>query len=155
MRRVCWFLCGELFVLLFGGAVSAQYGTAPNNYYPNSYNGSTFTGKVVRTTDDTITLTYTHGSKTDTFEGHLTSPCYLPSSKTTTGPMSASQVQMGAVITAFYEGRTVKVEGRKQKENQVIAISFLQVNGRTVTEDHRAIFFCIPAPFHTYFKAFQ
>jgi len=49
--------------------VSAQYGTAPNNYYPHNYGGSIFTGVVTETGDNQITLTFTKGSKTDTFTG--------------------------------------------------------------------------------------
>jgi hypothetical protein len=61
---------------------------------------------------------------------------------------------MGAVITAFYEQKTVILAGSKQKENQIIGISFVEVNGRKIGEEHRAIFYCIRSPFHTSFKAF-
>jgi hypothetical protein len=67
-------LCSGLLMLIFSGTVVAQKGTAPNGYYPAGYNGATFTGKVVLTTDDTMTLNYVHGSKTDTFEAYATAP---------------------------------------------------------------------------------
>jgi len=148
-------LCCQFFLFLLVGVLSAQQGTAPNNYYPAGYSGSTFTGKVVQTTDDTITLSYSHGNKTDTFEAYATAQCDLPSTKTVTRPMPLSQVQLGAVVTVFYQPITSKVNGKKQKRNQVIGILFQQVNGRQVAEEHQAIFFCVPKPFQSYFMAFQ
>jgi hypothetical protein len=127
--------CG-LFVLLLGGVVAAQQGTAPNNYNPVGYNGSIFSGRVVQTTDDSITLSYVHGSKTDTFEAY-------------------TKVQTAAVVTVYYEPKTVKVDGRKQKRNEVVGISFLEVNGRKVSEEHQAIFYCIPGQPTLYFRAFD
>lgn len=100
LRRL---LCSGLLMLVFSGTVVAQKGTAPNGYYPAGYNGATFTGRVVLTTEDTITLNYVHGSKTDTLEAYAITPCNLPSTKNTTQPMPLSQVQTGAVVTVFYE----------------------------------------------------
>ena len=147
-------LCSGLLMLVFSGTVVAQKGTAANGYYPAGYNGATFTGKVVLTTDDTITLNYVHGSKTDTFEAYATAPCNLPSTKTTTQPMPLSQVQRGAVVTVFYEPKETKIDGRKEKKNQVIAVLFQEVNGRKVKEEHQAIFYCNP-PIKLDFMAFQ
>ncbi len=146
--------CG-LLMLVLSGTGAAQKGTAPNGYYPGGYAGSTFTGKVVQTTDDTITLNYVHGSKTDTFEAYSTTPCNLPSTKTTTQPMPLSKVQTGAVVTLFYQGKEIKVDGKKQKRNQVIGILFQEENGRKVAAEHQAIFYCIPGPFMSYFMAFE
>jgi hypothetical protein len=53
----------------------AQYGTAPNNYYPDKYNGSTFTGVVTEVAGDEITLTYTKDNKTETFKGRFEVAC--------------------------------------------------------------------------------
>ena len=150
-----WLLCFGLLMLAFSGTVVAQEGTAPNGYYPAGYDGATFRGKVVLTTDDTISLNYVHGSKTDTFEAYATAPCNLPSTKTTTQPMPLSQVQTGAVITVFYEPKVTKIDGRKQKKNQVIGILFQEVNGRKVKEEHQALFYCIPGPGKLDFMGFQ
>jgi len=141
-----------LLTLVLSGTVAAQKGTAPNGYYPANYNGATLTGKVVQTTDDTITLNYVHGSKTDTFEAYATAPCNLPSTKTATQPMPLSKVQTGAVVTLFYEAKETKVDGKKQKKNQVVGILFLEENGRKVKEEHQAMFYCIGGP--TQFMAF-
>lgn len=151
-RRKCFRRCATAMLLLCG-VVSAQYGTAPNNYYPDSYDGVTFTGTVVSATQDTITLSYTHGNRTDTFEGYVTAPCNLPETRTTTRPTPLSGVPTGAVITAFYETKTIKVAGRKEKKNHIIAVMFQQVTSKPIADTHKAIFYCIPTPFHTTFKA--
>jgi len=46
-----------IIITVFLTAAVAQYGTAPSNYYPDRYSGSTFTGVVAETADDKITLT--------------------------------------------------------------------------------------------------
>jgi hypothetical protein len=88
-------------------------------------------------------------------EARANSPCNLPASKTSTAPTPFTQVKIGSIATVFYEARTIKVNGQKQKENQVIGISFLEVNGRPIAQEHRAIFYCIPGSFHTTFRGFQ
>jgi len=150
------FMCRTLgFVFVISLAAVAQHGTAPNNYYPPDYNGSIFTGTVVRTTSDTITLAYTHKSKVQTFEGRALALCDLPVSKTSTSEGTLSQVSIGWVVTAFYEPRITKASGKKEKYNQLIALTFKEVNGRPVDESSKAIFFCIPKPYHRQFMAFQ
>jgi hypothetical protein len=144
--------CG-LLMLVLSGTGAAQKGTAPNGYYPAGYNGATFTGRVVQTTDDTITLNYVHGSKTDTFEAYAAGPCNLPATKNKTQPMPLSKVQMGAVVTLFYEPKETKVYGKKQRKNQIIGILFLEENGRKVAEEHQAMFYCIAGASH--FMGFQ
>jgi len=143
-----------LCVILSATAASAHYGTAPNGYYPGSYNGAIFTGQVVQSTDDTISLTYSHGSKTDSFTGRVTVACHFPSSKDTLTPMPLTQIPVGSVITVFYDPKTIKVGGQKQKENRMIAIAFQEMNGKPVAEDNKLIFFCLPTPMHTVFRSF-
>jgi len=142
-----------LLMLVLSGTGAAQKGTAPNGYYPAGYSGATFTGRVVQTTDDTITLKYVHGNKTDMFEAYAAGPCNLPATKTTTQPMPLSKVQTGAVVTLFYEPKETKVDGKKQRKNQIIGILFLEENGRKVAEEHQAMFYCIAGASH--FMAFQ
>ena len=150
VRNLCQLFC----VLLLGAALAAQKGSAPNGYYPAGYGGSTFTGKVVQTSDRTITLNYIHGSKTDVFEAYATAPCNVPSSATTAIPMPLSNVQIGAVITVFYEGKTIKVGGHKEKKNQVIAISVLEEDGKKIPKERQLIFYCLNGPPRLDFMAF-
>ena len=158
LRKLCHhfrqvLLLNALLVLSCGMA-AAQYGTAPNGYYPAGYGGSTYTGKAQGTGPTSITLTYAHGNKTDTFEGYASAPCSMPVSKTSTAPMPLSEVPTTAVVTVFYQSETVKVDGQKHKRNEIIAISFQQLNGKTIASEHRAIFYCTPSPVLA-FKAFE
>jgi len=156
LGRTCGsFLSVGFFLLCLGLPASAQYGTAPPAPYPIGYSGATFTGKVAETSDDTITLTNTHGSKPEKFEGHTAAMCHMPVTKTTTEPLPLSQVQVGTVVTVFFEPKTVKVEGRKEHTNEIVAISFVQANGKPVKAEHQAIFYCLPPTAKLFFKAFN
>ena len=148
-------VCGLILACAFRTEfAAAQYLTAPNNYYPQNYFGSTFTGKVVQATDASITLSYTHGSKTDIFVAHASSTCNLPTSKTTTAPTPLTAIELGTTVTALYNERTRKVSGLKEKDNQLIGLSFVDINGKKINGEHRAIFYCIPTPFYSVFKVF-
>src|SRR5215475_12803958 len=97
-----FFLRVAVLGLWLGLPASAQYGTAPPAPYPIGYSGETFTGTVVETGDDTITLTSTRGRKTDKFVGRTAAICHMPVTKTTTEPLPLSQVQVGMVVTVFF-----------------------------------------------------
>jgi hypothetical protein len=147
-RHIFLFFCCVFVALVSVREASAQYGTAPNNYYPDGYHGATFTGTIAQINNEAITLTYTHGNKTDTFQGYVATPCNMPASKTTV-------VKTGAVITVFYEPEIIKTNGQKVKKNKIVGISFKEVDGKTIADNERRIFYCISAPFQSYFKAFQ
>ena len=153
-RSVRQLLFLSVLPMFFCGVAVAQYGTAPAGSYPMGYGGSTFTGKVQGTGPTSITLTYMHGNKRDLFEGYAAAPCSLPVSKTNIHLMPFTEVPAGSVLTAFYESKTVTIDGKKQKKREVIAISFLEVNGKTVAPENRMILFCTPSPVLT-FKAFE
>jgi hypothetical protein len=147
-RPVCSVLCCGLVAFVCAGRASAQYATAPNNYYPEGYHGATFTGTITQINNDTLTLTYTHGNKTDAFEGYVATQCNIPPSKTTV-------VKKGAVITVLYEPETTKSNGQKVKKNRILGISFKEVDGKTIADNERGVYYCIAGSFPTYFKAFQ
>ena len=131
-------------------AGAAQYGTAPNNYYPDKYNGSTFTGVVTETSEDRITLTYTHGNKTDTFTGRFEAPCSVPSTKGVR--MSPPDIPGGTVMTAFFNTDTKKTGGQKLKENVILAVAFDAWQGQKVAEDKKKIYSCT-SNHHLQFRA--
>jgi hypothetical protein len=99
-RPVCSVLCCGLVAFVCAGRASAQYATAPNNYYPEGYHGATFTGTITQINNDTLALTFTHGNKTDAFEGYVATQCNIPPS-----------VKKGAVITVLYEPETTNERG--------------------------------------------
>jgi hypothetical protein len=101
--------------------MSAQYGTAPNNYYPENYNGSTFKGAVTDTADNHVTLTFTNGSKTDSFTGVFETGCSVPARDGRR--MMPADIPKGTVMTAFFNATTKKLDGKKIKENRVFSAS--------------------------------
>ena len=132
-----------LFVLLFLPTIgSPQYGTAPNNYYPYSYNGSIFRGVVTENKDDQIVLTFIKGSSTQTFTAPFETGCSVPTTPPGGPPLMPADIPKGTAITAFFKAKTKKVDGKKITENVVIAISFDTWKGQKITEDKRKIFWC-------------
>jgi hypothetical protein len=77
VRRILTILTTTTFLPI---SMVAQYGTAPNNHYPDNYSGSIFTGIVTEAGDNQITLTFTKGSKTDTFTGLFETRCSVSAS---------------------------------------------------------------------------
>lgn len=140
--------------LLIAPLATAQYGTAPNNYYPDKYNGSTFTGTVADAKDDQITLTYTEGAKADTFIGRLETACSVPRADKSDRGMNASDIPRGTVITAFFNNENRKTDGQKIKENLILAITFARVQGQTIPEDKRMIYLCTTGK-HVHFRAYR
>ena len=134
--------------------VPAQYGSAPNGYYPPTYSGSTFTGKFVKgDADQNLTLIYSKGSKSETFVGRLAAGCGVPTQGGSKRLMNATDLPEGSVVTAFFQKVTRKEGDKKIKENQIIAISFAEVGGQKISDEERRIYLCIPTG-HVIFKAF-
>jgi hypothetical protein len=133
---------------------SAQYGSAPNNYYPDSYNGSIFKGVVTETKDDQIILTFTKGSNTETFTGLFETGCSVPRAQQGGAPMMPADIPKGTVMTAFFNARTKKVDGKKIKENVIIGIAFGVWQGQKVPEDRMTIYWCTNSR-HLQFRAYQ
>ena len=132
-------------------AALAQYGNAPNNYYPANYGGATFTGTVSANRDDQVTLTFEAKGKVETFVGRLERSCAVPS-KSGRG-MTAADFPLGTEVTAFFNKETKKKnDGEKAKENVIIAVTFDSWNGQKVTEDKKKIFWCTDNQ-HLQFKA--
>ena len=128
--------------VLVAASASAQYGGAPNGYYPPTYTGATFTGTVTEGKGDAVTLTYTKKDKTQTFTGQLETSCAMP---TRDGqPMSASDLTPGTVLTAFYNKESRKVDGRKEPVNLIVAIMVNVWQGQPIPENKRKIYLCTP-----------
>ncbi|MGA9305471.1 MAG: hypothetical protein WBW31_08715 [Candidatus Sulfotelmatobacter sp.] len=132
-----------LLALLFYPIIGcAQYGTAPNNYYPYSYGGSIFRGVVADNKDDEIVLTFTKGSNTQTFTAPFETGCSVPTTPPGGPPIMPADIPKGTAMTAFFNATTKKVDGKKMNENVVIAISFDIWQGKKIAEDKRKIFWC-------------
>ena len=126
---------GFMVILLVGGALFAQHGTAPNGYYPAGYSGNTWTGIVSNVNEATgeFTLTYTKGNKTETFvgvpeEGYVVAPKDGPER-----PLKLSDIHVGRTMTVFYNVVTNKVDGKKVSVNSVISINSIPNNRKEMT----------------------
>jgi hypothetical protein len=144
-----------LIACVFSLPLVAQKGSAPTGYYPFSYSGATFTGLLQPENGDPqeITLVYTKGNKSETFVGRFASPCRWRNKDGTIHTFKASEAPRGTVLTAFYQQITKKSGGQKSKENLVIAISYAEVDGKTISKDQRLIIYCSPEGFVA-FKVF-
>jgi hypothetical protein len=141
-------------VMVVAGAslAFAQYGSAPNGYYPQGFNGDTFTGIVTATDDSTqtVTMEYAKGKKKETFTGRFNQPCTVP---TNDGhQMIASDLPVGTDLTVYYERKTKKVNGNKEHENVIIGLTFNSLQGQAIPKSSKAMYPCTkgPAVFRAY-----
>lgn len=133
-----WMLA--MFLSCFVAGAQAQYGTAPNNNYPDTYSGLTFTGTVTAGVGQELILTYKKNDKTDTFVGRFETGCAVASTNGHT--MMASDIPSGTVVTAFFNTPSKKSDDQKQNRNVIIAISFETWRGEKVSQDKKRIFWC-------------
>jgi len=124
-----------LGILLIGGAVYAQHGTAPNGYYPAGYTGNTWTGVVSNVNEATgeFTLTYTKGNKTETFVGVPEEGYVVAPKGGSERPLKLSDIHVGRTMTVFYNVLTNKVDGKKVTVNSVININSIPNNKKEMT----------------------
>jgi len=120
------FAIALVFFLSAADVSGAQYGTAENGYYPDKYFGSTFTGTVKSTNDETreVTLNFIdpRKSKDQTFVGVLDEGYSVQLKDGTLHELKPSEIRPGALIKVYYMPETKKVAGKKTTINTVILI---------------------------------
>lgn len=119
---------GRLSLVLFAMFCTpsfGQHGSAPQGYYPLGYAGDIWTGEVVSTDDATreITLTYTDGKKSETFTGILKENYQVKMKDGSMKELKPSGIPKGARITVYYEARTKKVDGKKEKYFEIFQVT--------------------------------
>lgn len=121
MKRFAFAFC---LVLIVTPRSLAQHGTAPNDYYPSSYSGDTWSGEVTSTNDETreITLTYTKGSKTETFTGVLQEGYKVKLKDGTPHELKPSEISKGTHLMVFYTQRTRKDGEKKIKYYEIFRL---------------------------------
>jgi len=141
-----------LIVSIFCLPLRAQYGSAPNGYYPPNYTGSIFTGSLESATAGTqeMTLVYTKGNKTERFVGRLESACGWKDKDGTAHSFKASDIPKGTVLTAFYNKTTEKSGGQKTAEISIFAISYVELNGKRIPDDKRVVISCSEQKFGSF-----
>ena len=136
-----------ILMLLAGGNCLAQLGTAPSGYYPLGYGGSTFTGVVTARDAATqeIRLTYENKkkNKSENFVGLLQGPCELPTGAKTTRELKVEDFPDGTALTAFYNTKSHKEDGKKVEVHQIIMMRFDELDGKPVPEQQRIPIYCM------------
>ena len=124
MKRFAFSFC---LVLVLMPQAFAQHGTAPSDYYPPGYSGDTWSGEVTSTNDETreITLTYTKGSKTETFTGVLQEG-YKVKLKDGTSHELKAEVSKGTHVMIFYTPKTRKDGDKKIKYYEIFRLQVLK-----------------------------
>lgn len=134
-------IMGTACIVICLSAISlGQYRDAPNGYYPDNYMGATFIGEITDVNESQLTLTYTKKNKVETFTGRFEAPCSVPLKNGRA--MKTSELPKGTVLTAFFITNTKKVNGQKEKENVVIAISVAGVQGVKIEDLDRVVSYC-------------
>jgi hypothetical protein len=139
--------------MLLVPAIAGQYGTAPNGYYPQNYYGSIFTGTVIETTSDEVTLKYKKGNKEQLFVGRFESGCSVPRGDKSGRKLMPPDIPQGTVLTAFFDKKERKIKDKKVKENVIIAIAFDVWEGKKIPDDKKLVYQCSNGGFF-YFRAF-
>ena len=143
-----------LLFCLYACPAHPQKGIAPDGYYPPSYNGSTFTGAVESTDAGQLTLLYGSDRKQERFVGRLEAPCVWTDKGGTDHTVEVAAIPMGVVLTAFYNSVTTKSGNQRIKQNQIVAISYAEQNGKKIPEQRRVIVGCSQQRY-LQFKAFE
>jgi hypothetical protein len=120
----------------------AQKGSAMPGFYPSNYHGETFTGKVVESESDKLSLEYRHGSKQEVFVGVTESACMAETKNRGVKELHLSAIPKGTVLTAFYNHKTMKDGTVKREFNSILAIRFDEMNGEKLTNPDRPIIPC-------------
>ncbi len=131
----CFFF-SSLAILAFVvfGAVTpafAQHGEAEPGYYPAAYVGDTWQGNVTAVDDqaNTITLTYTKGSKTQTFAVRFANGLAVNYSDGTSKVLKPSDIPIGAMVMAYYTNYSEKVNGKKTDVHEAFMMRVKTVDG--------------------------
>ena len=141
-------------VFLCTGIGFAQYGTAPNGYYPSGYGGDIFTGSVSAVDEATgqITVSFHTKKKTETFVGHLQKSCDVPSKDG--NPMTALDLPIGTDVSVFFVTSVRKEGNTAVKDNLIIGIMFHSWDGHPVAQPSKKMYSCSTTPISHYWRCF-
>lgn len=118
-------------LVIFAASVRAQHGEAEPGYYPAAYVGDTWQGNVTAVDDEakTITLTYTKGSKSQTFLIRFTPGLAVTYSDGTSKELKPSDIPIGAMAYAYYTNYSEKVDGKKTDVHEAFMLRIKAVDG--------------------------
>jgi hypothetical protein len=119
----------SLFVAV---SANAQHGQAEAGYYPAAYIGDTWQGNVTAVDDQarTITLTYTKGSKSQTFIIRFAPGLAVNYSDGTSKELKPSDIPIGAAAIAYYTIYSERVDGKKNEVHEAFMLRVKTVDGK-------------------------
>lgn len=125
------FVLSLLLLCSAGGTAFAQHGQAEPGYYPLSYIGDTWQGNVTAADDAsrTITLTFTKGSKTQTFVLRFANGLAAHYTDGTSKDMKPSDIPIGAMAIGYYTNYSEKVDGKKTDVHEAFLLRVKGVDG--------------------------
>jgi hypothetical protein len=109
-------------VLFPSNTLLAQHGTASSGYFPMGYSGDTWSGTVTAINPATreITLLYNGKKGDETFTGVLEKGYQRRGKDGKSFEVQMSEIPVGSYMVAYYMQKTKKVEGKKEKYNEII-----------------------------------
>lgn len=125
-----------LFVWLFSIVpAQAQHGQAEPGYYPIAYIGDTWEGNVTAVDDQakTITLTYTKGSKNQTFVIKFADGIAVHYTDGTSKDLKPSDLPIGTSAIAYYNNFSEKVNGKRTDVHEAFEIRTKDAEGKEHT----------------------
>jgi hypothetical protein len=137
MLRQSWQMRSIIFVtfvaalVILTTPVQAQHGEAEPGYYPKAYVGDTWQGNVTAVDDQgkTITLTFTKGSKSQTFTVSFAPGLAVSYSDGTSKDLKPSDIPIGAMAYAYYTNYSEKVDGKKSDVHEAFILRVKTVDG--------------------------
>jgi hypothetical protein len=110
---------------LVAATTFAQHGSAESGYFPATYAGDTFSGKVTAVDDASRTVTLEFSApnkKTETFTGTIEKDYVARWKDGTNHTLQPSDIPIGTQLKVYYMPREVKVDGKKMKVSTIIQI---------------------------------
>ena len=113
---VCGLTCRRSF---------GQHGSAESGYYPSTYTGDTFSGKVSVVDDASrqITLEFAApGKKSEKFVGVIEDGYLARWKDGSSHALKASDFPIGTQLKVYYLPKEIKVDGKKTKINSIFQV---------------------------------
>jgi hypothetical protein len=136
-----------ILAIFMSSTLTAQKGSAPPGFYPGNYNGDTFTGTVIQTGSDFLTLKYQTGAKEEVFSGTIEKACMAQTKHDprTIKELHLTAIPKGSVLTVFYNTARSKNANGSKNEKIILALRFDEVNGEKLTNPNRPVIMCSEA----------
>lgn len=115
--------------------VQAQHGQAEPGYYPESFIGDTWEGNVTAVDDQgkTITLTYTKGSKSQTFVVKFADGLAVHYTDGTSKVLKPSDLPIGTSAIAYYTNFSEKTNGKRADVHEAFEVRTKDAQGQEHT----------------------